>query len=89
MMDFFEVNEISPDEHLRSSRRTLERKLNKSFIAILAIIKSIQESQTKPNRAMLEALFTQTEPKEEKPLIMAREDKLDDSRFEGWDRKGF
>ena len=89
MMDFFEINELSPDERLGPSHRTLERKLNKRFNAIIAIIESIEKSQTKPTQAMLEALFTQTETEEAKPVIMKRDDELDDARFEDWDGKDF
>ena len=89
MLDFFEVNEISPEERLGPSNRTLEQKLIRRMNAIIAIIKSIEKSQTKPTQAMLEALFTQTETPEEKTLIMKTDDELDDEKFEDWDGKDF
>ncbi|HBO30146.1 MULTISPECIES: BfmA/BtgA family mobilization protein [Leeuwenhoekiella] len=89
MLDFFLYNEISPKEHLGPTGRTLEAKLLKRINAVIAIIKDVEKNQTKPTQAMLEALFTQTETPEEKPLIIKREDELDDARFEDWDGKDF
>ncbi len=89
MLDFFLYNEISPKEQLGPTGRTLEAKLLKRINAVIAIIKDVEKNQTKPTQAMLEALFTQTETPEEKPLIVKREDELDDARFEDWDGKDF
>ncbi|MFD2825781.1 BfmA/BtgA family mobilization protein [Leeuwenhoekiella polynyae] len=89
MLDFFLYNEISPKEQLGPTGRTLEAKLLKRINAVIAIIKDVEKNQTKPTQAMLEALFTQTETPEEKPLIMKRDDELDDEKFEDWDGKDF
>tara|TARA_R110002020_G_scaffold79969_1_gene199817 strand:+ start:219 stop:608 length:390 start_codon:yes stop_codon:yes gene_type:complete len=89
MLDFFEINEISPMERLGPSNRTLENELKKRMNAIIAIIKNIEKSQTKPTAAMLESLFTQADKEEEKLIIMKREEDLDDSKFEDWDGKDF
>ena len=89
MLDFFRYNEISPKEQLGPTGRTLEAKLLKRINAVIAIIKDVEKTQTKPTQAMLEALFTQTETPEEKTLIMKTDDELDDEKFEDWDGKDF
>ena len=90
MLDFFEVNEISPMERLGPSNRTLESELKKRMNAIIAIIKSIEKSQTRPTAAMLESLFSQADYKEEEHLIVMKENViLDEAEFEKWDGKDF
>lgn len=63
MMNFFDFNELSPNESLGTNMRTLENSLKKRINALVAIIRDIEKSQTKPTNAMLELLF-QTEVKE-------------------------
>ncbi len=53
MMHFFERHSISPDENLGPHMTTLERKLKKRIDAVIAIIRDIEKTQTKPTIALL------------------------------------
>lgn len=72
MIDFFERNAISPFEDVGVNMIRLEKNLQKRFNAIIAIIKDIEKSQTKPTAGILLDLFEQTETKEKKPLILEK-----------------
>ena len=69
MMNFFDLNELSPNESLGANMRTLENSLKKRINALVAIIRDIEKNQTKPTNAMLELLFQENpevnEPQEE------------------------
>ncbi|TXK74398.1 BfmA/BtgA family mobilization protein [Mesonia sp. K4-1] len=71
MLDFFFYNEISPREKLGPTARTLEGKLLKRINAVIAIIRDVEKTQTKPTAAMIELLFQEEEPKK-KPLILEK-----------------
>ena len=64
MMNFFDLNELSPNESLGANMQTLENSLKKRINALVAIIRDIEKNQTKPTNAMLELLF-QENPQEE------------------------
>lgn len=57
MLDFFEVNEVSPNERLGETVSSLKHQMQKRFNAVIAIIRDIEKSQTKPTTAMLQRLF--------------------------------
>lgn len=70
MLDFFEDNGISPAESMGPRMETLEARISmlikKRMNGMIAIMKDIEKSQTKPTVAMLQALFQATEsPKKE------------------------
>lgn len=71
MLDFFFYNEISPKEKLGPTGRTIEASLKKRINAVIAIMRDMEKSQTKPTVAMLESLFQTEEPKK-KPLILEK-----------------
>ncbi len=75
MMDFFEDNGISPAEAMGPRMETLEARISmlikKRMNGMIAIMKNIEKSQTKPTVAMLYSLFEQSTPKE-KPLLLDR-----------------
>ncbi|WP_432411275.1 BfmA/BtgA family mobilization protein [Rasiella sp. SM2506] len=75
MMDFFNENGISPTEHLGPRMETLENRISvlikKRMNGMIAIMKDIEKSQTKPTVAMMQALFQQAEPPKKK-LILAK-----------------
>ena len=71
MLDFFQVNELSPNERLGPSGRTMEANLKKRINAVIAIIRDIEKTQTKPTNAMLQSLF-ELEPPKKKPLIVEK-----------------
>lgn len=71
ILDFFFYNEISPKEKLGPTGRTIEAKLLKRINAVIAIMRDVEKTQTKPTVAMLESLFQTEEPKR-KPLILEK-----------------
>jgi len=72
MLEFFEVNGISPNETLGPNMQTLESEIKKRINAVIAIIKDIEKNHDKPTTAMLQSLFMEFEPKEKK-LILEKE----------------
>lgn len=71
MVDFFIYNQISPRERLGPTGKTLEASINKRINAVIAIMKDIEKTQTKPTTAILQALLEQAEPVK-KPLILEK-----------------
>ena len=71
ILDFFLYNEISPKEKLGPTGRTIEAKLLKRINAVIAIMRDVEKTQTKPTAAMIQALFEIEEPKK-KPLIVEK-----------------
>tara|TARA_B100000953_G_scaffold245700_1_gene207642 strand:+ start:120 stop:542 length:423 start_codon:yes stop_codon:yes gene_type:complete len=71
MLDFFFYNEISPKEKLGPTGRTIEANLKKRINAVIAIMRDMEKTQTRPTVAMIESLFQTEEPKK-KPLILER-----------------
>jgi len=76
MMEFFNANGISPAENLGPRMETLENRISmlikKRMNGMIAIMKDIEKSQTKPTVAMMQALFQAAEPPKKK-LILAKE----------------
>ncbi len=71
MLDFFFYNEISPKEKLGPTGRTIEAKLLKRINAVIAIMRDVEKTQTKPTVAMIQTLFEMEEPNK-KPLIVEK-----------------
>ncbi len=65
MLNFFETHSISPYESLGANMTTLESKIKQRINAVIAIMKNIENSQTKPTNAMLELLFQQDNENEQ------------------------
>jgi len=57
ILDFFEVNGISPNEKIGANMNTLENRLKKRINALIAIVKDIEKNEIKPTNAMIQALF--------------------------------
>ncbi|MFB9053116.1 BfmA/BtgA family mobilization protein [Formosa undariae] len=57
MLDFFFYNEISPKETFGPTGRTIEASLKKRINAVIAIMRDMEKTQTKPTVAMMELLF--------------------------------
>lgn len=71
MIEFFEDNGISPMEAFGPNMQTLASLIKKRNNAVIAIMKDIEKTQTKPTTAMLQLLFEETEsPK--KNLILEK-----------------
>ncbi|SKB97036.1 Neuroendocrine-specific golgi protein P55 (NESP55) [Salegentibacter salinarum] len=82
MLDFFYYNEISPQERLGPTGRTIEASLKKRIHAVIALMRDIEKTQTKPTVVMIQSLFEMEEP-QKKPLI------LEKNQVEERERVGF
>lgn len=71
MLEFFNSNGISPSENLGPKMQTLESLIKKRINGVIAILKDIEKTQTKPTAGMISALFEQGEPKK-KPLMVEK-----------------
>ena len=69
MLDFFFYNEISPKEQLGPTGRTIEAKLLKRINAVIAIMRDVEKTQTKPTVAMIQSLFEAEEPTKKPQLV--------------------
>ncbi len=69
MLDFFFYNEISPRERLGPTGRTIEANLKKRINAVIAIMRDMEKTQTKPTVAMIESLFQTEEPKKRNLIL--------------------
>ncbi len=65
MLDFFECNEVSPDERLGETVSSLKHQMKRRFNAVIAIIRDIEKNQTRPTTAMLQKLFEEAANQEE------------------------
>ncbi len=82
MMDFFEWNGFSPFDKIENSLLIELLKNRKRTEAVIAIMKDIEKHQTKPTVAMMQALFAVTEPKKEKPRMIAKSPEEFRAQFE-------
>ena len=71
MLDFFEMNNLSPKESIGPTVHTLENLIKKRVSAVIAILRDMEKSQTKPTVAMMQSLFQEVEPKN-KPLLVEK-----------------
>jgi ABC-type phosphate transport system auxiliary subunit len=71
MLDFFYYNEISPQERLGPTGRTIEASLKKRINAVMGVMREIEKTQTKPTVVMIQSLFEMEEP-QKKPLILEK-----------------
>ncbi len=71
MLDFFFYNEISPKEKLGPTGRTIEQTFKKRINAVIAIMRDMEKTQTKPTVAMIQSLFEMDEPKK-RPLLLEK-----------------
>ena len=89
MLDFFEDNGISPAESMGPRMETLETRISmlikKRMNGMIAIMKDIEKSQTKPTVAMLQALFQATEPPKKEVRFQERR-LLNQNKEEPWKR---
>lgn len=73
MLEFFEENGISPAEAIGPRMETLETRISmlikKRMNGMIAIMKDIEKSQTKPTVSMLYSLFEQIEPPKKKLIL--------------------
>jgi hypothetical protein len=71
MLEFFQVNGISPMDSLGPNLMASEVRILKRINAVIAIMRDMEKTQTKPTAAMILSLFEETAPKE-KSLILEK-----------------
>lgn len=72
MLEFFENNGIAPTENFGPKMVTLESLIKKRINGVIAILKDIEKTQTKPTAGMISALFEEQEPKKKQPLLVEK-----------------
>lgn len=60
MVDFFELNGVSPQDNLGDTISSLKGQVIKRSNAVIAIIKNIEKIHHKPTTAILQSLFEET-----------------------------
>lgn len=75
MLEFFDENGISPAESMGPKMQTLENLVKKRINGVIAILKDIENSQTKPTVAMMQSLFEESVPKQ--PSLMLEKNKVE------------
>ena len=89
MLEFFELNQLSPKEHIGPKMQTLANLIKKRNNAIIAIMRDIEKNQTKPTVAMMHALFEGEGETDKKPILTERKntDKTLEAELENWKNK--
>ena len=72
MLDFFERHKVLPKDEIPNHLVQVEKRLLKRINAVIAIMKDMEKTQTKPTVGMLEALFTVNEKKEDTPRFVEK-----------------
>lgn len=75
MLEFFDMNQLSPKEKMGPHMQTLERLVKKRISALIAIVRDIEKHQTKPTALMLQTLFENDQsgrPVSEEPKFKER-----------------
>lgn len=60
MVDFFELNGVSPQDNLGTTITSLKRQITQRTNAVIAIIKNIEKIHHQPTTAILQSLFEET-----------------------------
>ena len=81
MLDFFFYNEISPREKLGPTGRTIEANLKKRINAVIAIMRDMEKTQTKPTVAMIQSLFEIEEPKKKILILEKKKEEENQPKF--------
>jgi len=79
MLEFFEHNGIAPTETLDPKMQTLEGLIKKRINGVIAILKDIEKTQTKPTAGMLMALMEAADPKNKKWNQKKKDYEIDDT----------
>ena len=69
MLDFFKNHSLSPLDELGPTITSVEQRLKSRVNALIAIVKDIEKTQTKPTHAMLQLLFQENSVKKNELLM--------------------
>ena len=86
MLAFFETNNVSPKESIGPTVHTLENLIKKRVSAVIAILRDMEKSQTKPTVAMMQSLFQEVEPKN-KPLLVEKKKIKEEANIQFQEKK--
>ena len=82
MLDFFESNNLSPQESIGPTVHTLENLIKKRVSAVIAILRDMEKSQTRPTVAMMQSLFEEAEPTTNPLLVEKKKTENEKVRFQ-------
>ena len=71
MLEFFEKHQLSPNDEIPNHLIQVEKRILKRINSVIAILKDIEKTQTKPTLGMLQALFM-TEEKKAAPMYIEK-----------------
>ncbi|WP_339715181.1 BfmA/BtgA family mobilization protein [uncultured Kriegella sp.] len=72
MLEFFEKHQLSPNDKIPNHLIQVEKQILKRINAVIAILKDIEKTQTKPTLGMLQALFTADEKENKSPMFVEK-----------------
>ena len=72
MLEFFEKHQLSPTDEIPNHLIKVEKRILKRINAVIAILKDIEKTQTKPTLGMLQALFTADEKEKKPPMFLEK-----------------
>jgi hypothetical protein len=72
MFNFFEKYQLLPNDEIPNRLLQTEKRLLKRINAVIAIMKDVEKTQTKPTVGMLEALFAVNEKEDDEPLFVEK-----------------
>ena len=75
MLEFFERHQLLPSDEIPNHLLQTEKRLLKRINAVIAIMKDMEKTQTKPTVGMLEALFIVNEKEEDAPRFVEKKKK--------------
>ncbi|WP_300435432.1 BfmA/BtgA family mobilization protein [Christiangramia sp.] len=82
MIEFFEEHSISPMESMGPKMQTLEYLIKKRFNGVIAILKDMEKSQTKPTVAMMQSLFEESAPKKQALILEKKNAQKDPPKYQ-------
>ena len=62
MMDFFQLNKLSPTDSLAGDMQSRDQQLNKRLNTIIGILRDMERTQTQPTLAILESFLLKASP---------------------------
>ena len=88
MLDFFERHKVLPKDEIPNHLLQVEKRLLRRINAVIAIMKDVEKTQTKPTVGMLEALFTMEDKKEDAPRFVEKKqnNRTLEEELENWKR---
>ena len=87
MLDFFKNHSLSPLDDLGPNLTSIEQRIKSRINALIAILKDIEKTQTRPTHTMLQLLFQENTVKKNEVLMEKKQPVL--SQQPGAERRSF